>query len=208
MAPTCSHQLGLLSGRVFLRSQCESLGRDILQTNTANQRQQQLSDKRSSRCAVGRSSTAAMRLLQATMRWTSFCPIRPFSCMRSHFRKSDRRPTQAGTHDEMEVLLPHMMSAELPTPVHSLISEQSNIQARERPACAQTCVIQAAKTGTTRRLPGRGAESVESECMGALLHSPVLRPTLGAAMVPAAFATLHTKASNQLRLAANSSQEA
>ena len=110
--------------------------------------------------------------------------------------------------DEMDVLLPHMMSAELPTPVHSLISEQSNIQARERPACAQTCVIQAAKTGTTRRLPGRGAESVESECMGALLHSPVLRPTLGAAMVAAAFATLHTKASNQLRLAANSSQEA
>ena len=173
LAPTCSHQRGLLSGRVFLRSQCESLGRDILQ--------------------------------ERTMRWTSFCPIRPFSCMRSHFRKSDRRPTQAGTHDEMEVLLPHMMSAELPTPVHSLISEQSNIQARERPACAQTCVIQAAKTGTTRRLPGRGAESVESECMGALLHSPVLRPTLGAAMVAAAFATLHTKASNQMRLAANSS---
>ena len=73
---------------------------------------------------------------------------------------------------------------------------------------AQTCVIQAAKTGTTRRLPGRGAESVESEYMGALLHSPVLRPTLGAAMVAAAFATLHTKASNQLRLAANSSEEA
>ena len=55
--------------------------------------------------------------------------------------------------DEMDVLLPHMMSAELPTPVHSLIS-------------------------------------------------------LGAAMVPAAFATLHTKASNQLWLAANSSEEA
>ena len=110
--------------------------------------------------------------------------------------------------DEMDVLLPHMMSAELPTPVHSLISGQSNIQARGKPACAQTCVIQAAKTGTTRRLPGRGAESVESEYMGALLHSPVLRPTLGAAMVPAAFATLHTKASNQLWLAANSSEEA
>ena len=50
--------------------------------------------------------------------------------------------------DEMDVLLPHMMSAELPTPVHSLIS-------------------------------------------------------LGAAMVPAAFATLHTKASNQMRFAAH-----
>ena len=34
LAPTCSHQTGLQSGRVFLRSQCESLGRDILQERT------------------------------------------------------------------------------------------------------------------------------------------------------------------------------
>ena len=31
LAPTCSHHTDLLSGRVFLRSQCESLSKDILQ---------------------------------------------------------------------------------------------------------------------------------------------------------------------------------
>ena len=35
--------------------------------------------------------------------------------------------------DEMDVLLPHMMSAELPTPVHSLIS----LGAAMVPACLQ-----------------------------------------------------------------------